>query len=48
MEQTKVALGRDARVFCFTTIDSLRPDLPLSQPIWHRGDNEYVGPLVEL
>jgi hypothetical protein len=48
MEQTRVTLGRDARVFCFTTFDKLRPDTALSQPIWHRGDGEYVGPLLEI
>jgi hypothetical protein len=48
MEQAKTTLGRDARVFCFTTFDGLRPDTILSEPIWHRGDGEYVGPLLEI
>jgi len=48
IEQTKVTLGRDARVFCFTTFDGLRPETAISEPIWHRGDGEYVGPLLEI
>jgi len=48
MEQAKVTLGRDARVFCFTTFDRLRPETILSERIWHRGDGEYVGPLLEI
>jgi hypothetical protein len=48
MESTRALLGRDARVFCFTTFDRLRPETALSAPIWHRGDGEYVGPLLEI
>ena len=48
LEHTKAMLGRDARVFCFTTFDKLRPATALSARIWHRGDGEYVGPLLEI
>ena len=48
MEHTKGLLGRDARVFCFTAFDRLRPETALTAPIWHRGDGEYLGPLLEI
>ncbi len=48
MEHTKDLLGRDARVFCFTTFDRLRPETAVSAPIWHRGDGERVAPLLQL
>jgi hypothetical protein len=48
MEQASATLGPDARVFCFTTFDRLRPDTALSEPIWHRGDGAYTGPLLEI
>lgn len=48
LESTRALLGRNARVFCFTTFDGLRPDTALSAPIWHRGDGEYIGPLLEI
>ena len=48
MQSTRALLGRDARVFCFTTFDVLTPETALSAPIWHRGDGEYAGPLLEI
>lgn len=47
IEHTKGLLGRDARVFCFTTFDRLRPETALTAPIWHRGDGERLEPLLE-
>lgn len=48
MESTRALLGRDARVFCFTTFDKLRPETALSAPIWCRGDDEHSAPLLEI
>lgn len=46
--QTELALGKDARLFYFTTFDRVTPETLLSAPIWHRGGDETAQALTAL
>ncbi|GIL13919.1 MAG: hypothetical protein BroJett038_26390 [Chloroflexota bacterium] len=43
--QTEQAVGRDAKVFYFTTLPQINPDTILTAPIWLRGGETMPRPL---
>jgi len=47
-QQAESMLGKDASIFYFATFENLVNGMELTSPVWHRGGNNSVGPLLEL
>lgn len=45
--QTELAAGKDARLFCFTTLDQLKAHDILTDPIWYQGGEEQPSALFK-
>lgn len=45
--QAEIVAGKDAALFYFTTMDQVKPETVLREPIWHRGGDNHLQTLLQ-